>query len=211
MIRVYWQNLQSIEIDESKWDAKLHGFETKGIPLDRMSEHEAREFLSDPMKLFPNDVDYTPYDSEYAAFKRREYRAFVKKHSRPPTDDECLSLKLWEPARIEALEGEHTPARRACMNGELWLIYKELSRFGPATFDDLKRVIATDFALAKMLPSVAEVQVYNVGRKEPVRLQQDGIHLVPACHIEKHMAAGTWAKLLADVKAYGGVNVPEKP
>lgn len=174
-------------IAEHEIQAAFHGIDLKkdGVPGGKHSKEEAMAYLQNPLKDFPNDVDYSQFKEEGLNFARQDYAAFQKKFNRPLTFEE--SKIYWTPQRIAALQGNDPVAKRASVKGELWVLYLEMKKHKEdVTLEDLRSVLEADVKFFKIMPSPSEMAEYNKGRQEDKLYRLAGIVTeIPAPHLQK--------------------------
>lgn len=187
---------------EAKWDALLHDKELEGGPSDKVDRSTAEALIRDPLSAFPNDVDYSVFSEQVLSLKLRSYREFVEKNQRQPDLDE--QRVVWTPARVEALNGNDPVSKRAAVNGELWRLYLHLPGL---TLDQLRSILARDYAVGKLLPSVSDAAEYS---KDGFQLVENGVWHVPPRYMETLARQGKWAEKVREVNEYGGLMLPEE-
>lgn len=187
----YWSALQERLAAEKDFKAALQGIDLKKGKHDSYSKDEAKAYIEDPLRDFPDDVDYTRFDDKFLGFKRAEYSAFMKKYQRQPTFEE--TALLWSPKRINAFQGDDVVAKRASVRGELWAVYQEMEKKKKVTLEELHAVLTADFQLQKLLPSVSELAEYNKDKAQGELYSLTGIVIeIPKEHTEKMFKENTF-------------------
>jgi len=188
MLQAYWEALQNRVTVEQEFVAAVHGIDLrKGS--DKIGKDEAKDYINDPLKDFPYDVDYSHFDGTFLAFKEKEYAQFCKQHNRVPNDEE--GLRLWSPNRVRAFSGTDAIAKRASVRGELWLVFLEMSKRKQVTLPELRCVLAADMEFLKLMPSQSELVEYGI-KPEDARTEHgvEVIHEIPAAHVAKLIKEG---------------------
>lgn len=197
----YWRAMQQTDKEQTTWEAALHDKQLKQGSQAGMecSQEVAESYIHDPLRDFPNDVDYSLFTDEVVQRKLMVYRKFVTEKRREPTLQE--ERQVWTPQREKALTGSDPVARRASVNGELWYLYRALSQRQEVTLDMLRTILRRDFAVAKLIPVI------------PFEPPKDlhvppGSILIPSSHIEALCQTGSWHRLLDEARQYGGLHLP---
>ena len=187
MRKAYWDALQKKLLSEHELEAALHGIDLRGdkVPGGKYSKEEAMAYMKNPLKDFPNDIDYSQFKEEGLDFHRKEYAAFARKNPRPLTFEE--SKLLWTPERIDALQGNDPVAKRASVKGELWALYLEMRKHkDPVTLDDILAVLKADLKVLQLVPSPSEMSEYNKDRPRDKLYSLYGIvSEIPTPHLQR--------------------------
>ena len=184
--KAYWDAIQKRLLSEYESNAALHGIDLRGEKSfgGKFSKEEAEAYIKNPLKDFPNDVDYSQFKEDSLNFKRAECAAFMKKVNRPLTFDE--SKLFWTSERISAIQGDDIVSKRAAVRGELWALYLEMKKHRDVTIESLRSVIAADFRFLKILPSESEMVEYNKNRTSDKLYSLSGIVTeIPDKHLQK--------------------------
>jgi hypothetical protein len=168
MMMLYWTKLQERKLDELKMKAALAGVDPRTLddPEDKREEVEAQ--IADPLKGFPNDIDYLDEKSCNVKVQLSER-------------SKSLSIeKRWDEYRKRCCLGKLGPAAKRCsMNDVLWMRYAEsVAKNAPFTLEQVRANIEFDVARKELYPP----DYKGTGAEPPPqdhinRLQSEGRYL----------------------------------
>lgn len=152
MLKLYHKYLEKRKLEELKMQVRLAG---GTVPEDEedleTAKARAEEKLHNPMKDFPNDINYLSLDA-----CKRKVEISAKFEGKIEKD------KIWDMPRMNACLGKYgIVAKRCSMNDILWDRY--LQHGDALTIDEIKKMILFDAKRRELYP-----QDYNgTGEEQP--------------------------------------------
>lgn len=194
----------------------IHGIDVGkdvGSPVER---EDAEGEIADPLRDFPNDVDYSTFKDEEIGRRGQEYAKFKKRCERPLNDEEAAYF--WTPERVDAFKGDDALARRCSVNGQLWVLYSHIKTLKGAVGEyEIRRIITDDIQFSAFFPTSQDLAKYrqldddgNViseVRTDEMQIEQG---LTPDAHIEHLIKSGKMSDLLKRLSCNGTVAFPKE-
>jgi hypothetical protein len=198
--------MMKLDLADLRLQSKLHGFKIEGDE-DRVEEREAKELIADPLKDFPNDLD-ADLDATYTSNKVKEWKQYcsIKKGEITASELEYF----WTEEREKAYWGEDKLARRCSINGKLWVLYTHLKSVGKHTVANLKSLVEEDITFSKFYPSFEDMEHYNEGREERLKVPDPREGLILDEHVIHMAGTGQLKELLSKLSQDGAVIFPEE-
>lgn len=190
-----------------RFEMSLHGICPKSTD-DPVSVHEAKAEISDPLKDFPNDVDYDSFTEEQLSGKLQEYQKFMQVYQRPLNGEQ--EAYFWTPERVSALKGGDPLARRCSVNGKLWTLYLHIKKTKGTVFpESIKEMIRKEIVFARLYPSSQDLVKYGKTQGKPLpnaANTEKGITMPE--HTKALFVSGELKKILQEFSLDGKVTFP---